>query len=38
MQLPDYDRGEALALLKEKPDSRLASVDIASKAHRRWDL
>ena len=38
MQLPDYDRGEALALLKKKPDSRLASVDIASKAHRRWDL
>ena len=38
MQLPDYDRGQALALLKEKPDSRLASFDIASKAHRRWDL
>ena len=38
MQLPDYDRAQALALLKEKPDSRLASVDIASKAHRRWDL
>ena len=38
MQLPDYDRAQALALLKEKPDNRLASVDIASKAHRRWDL
>lgn len=38
MQLPDYDRAQALALLKEKPDSRLASIDIASKAHRRWDL
>ena len=38
MQLPGYDRAQALALLKEKPDNRLASVDIASKAHRRWDL
>ena len=38
MQLPDYDRAQALALLKEKPYNRLASVDIASKAHRRWDL
>ena len=38
MQLPDYDRAQALALLKDKTDSRLASVDIASKAHRRWDL
>ena len=32
MQLPDYDRAQALALLKKKPDSRLASFDIASKA------
>ena len=38
MQLPDYDHAQALALLKEKPNSRLASFDIASKAHRRWDL
>lgn len=38
MQLPDYDRTQALALLKEKPGVTLSSFDIASKAHRRWDL
>ena len=38
MQLPDYDRAQAMALLKEKPGAPLSAFDIASRAHRRWDL
>ena len=38
MQLPNYDRDQALALLKKKPGVMLSSFDIGSKAHRRWDL
>ena len=33
-----YERPQALALLKEKPGTTLSSAEIASKAHRRWDL
>lgn len=38
MQLPDYDRAHATALLKEKPGAPLSAFDVASRAHRRWDL
>ena len=38
MHLPDFDHAQALALLKEKPGVTLSSFDVASRAHRRWDL
>lgn len=38
MKLPPFDRSRARELLKERPASPLTAYNVASKAHRRWDL
>lgn len=38
MDLPPFDRVRAAGLFKESASNPLSSYDIASKAHRRWDL
>ncbi len=38
MHLPSFDRIRAAELLKEPANAPLSSLDVASRAHRRWDL
>jgi hypothetical protein len=38
VKLPPFDRSRARELLKERPTSPLTAYNIASKAHRRWNL
>jgi len=38
MHLPSFDRTRAAELIKEADNAPLSSFDVASRAHRRWDL